>query len=152
MRWRKIMDGVYEGERFKPEPLPVGEFKWHPDGNDRDRMNARLRACVPNAERMSIYNYRFPVTFPVGRDQLWHPDGTINGSTHVLLLICCDDPALGTLFDRPGGSIFKGKPWTPYLFTKDAIHAGPPGPWSCMRTMYRQFLKLDEKNLLTTGD
>lgn len=156
MRWRKIYEGVYEGEPFKPEPVgpgPIGEFPSRKE-DEPDRLHHRLRATVPNAKLCWTYNYHFTREWSQSYHvaEHWHVDGAHDGSDHVLLLICCDNPALGTQIKQADGRVITCKTWTPYLMRWDTQHASPRGPWSCDRRMYRQFVKLNEKDLLLAVD
>jgi hypothetical protein len=153
MKRRKIMDGVYEGESFKPEPLygkcgDGTQYCKYPD----DKLAERVRACVVDGEVRHTYHYRFQVNHFYGANQPMHRDGSMNYSTHVLVMIACENPELGTEIQRPDGRVFKCKTWTPYLFRGDTDHRAATNPWDCERFMYRFFFKLDESRLDITTD
>jgi hypothetical protein len=168
MKAKKIFDGVWEFPSWKPEPIrerhDVKQYNGSPGWMREDARANRLRHVVTNAISCGEYPYYFGANYPEGNGTVkWHADGpmrvtgTSTLSTHVLVLIATNNPALGTVMsdcEKPvygqlpdGARTFKCKTWTPYLFRSDIIHRSPPGPWDCSRLMYRIFLKLDEATL-----
>ena len=150
MKWRKIMDGVYEGESFEPEPL--GEVRQHrefsPDDGARkiwQRAGDRMKEKATDGH----YHYNFPSgDYYYGDGPNWHIDGGEHsagyGYTHMLVMIATDDPTLGTeVGNLSDGSVMRCKTWTPYLLHYRVLHRSPPDGGKADRKLYRWYVNLE---------
>jgi hypothetical protein len=152
MKWRKIMDGVYEGESFEPEI--VGPYVGHHEIAP-DKFAKKLWGKVLTQVGMAAQHYHYSFSanstyYQNGYDGTpnWHIDGgdhyNCDGYTHLLILVACDDPTLGTeVGNLNDGSVFRCKTWTPYLIHGRMPHRSPPDGGKAARVLYRWYVNPD---------
>lgn len=155
MKWRKIMDGVYEGESFEPEPL--GPIRGHHQFASND-FASKVWSKMDGISVKDNYHYSFPkgqyyYKNGFNNEPNWHIDGgehyAGDGYTHLLVLIACDDPTLGTeVGNLSDGSVVRCKTWTPYLLHFRVLHRSPPDGGKTDRKLYRWYVNLVDEGLL----